>query len=46
MVFTSKSIRNPENGEVFVHKSGLGVPCQLRTVEDYGDGASTVTDVI
>lgn len=46
VVFTSKSVRNPENAEVFLHKSGLGVSCQLRTVEDYGDGVPTVTDVI
>lgn len=46
LVFTDKSVRNPENAEAFVHKTGLGVPCQLRTVEDYGDGAPAVTDVV
>lgn len=46
LVFTDKSMRNLENAEVFVHKSGLNVPCQLRTVEDCGSGAPIVTDVI
>lgn len=30
----------------FLNKVRLGVPCQLRTVQDYGEGAAMATDVI
>lgn len=46
LIFTDESVRNPENAEAFVHKTGLGVPCQLRTVEERGGGAPVVTDVV
>lgn len=46
VVFTNSGMKNPENLEEFLHKSGLGVPCQLRTVEDCGDGDPVIKDVI
>ena len=45
-VFTAESVRNPEAVEEFLEKTGLGVNCQLRTVQDYGEGAPMVIDVI
>lgn len=45
-VFTGDGVRNPEAVEDFLFKAGLGAPCQLRTVQDYGEGAVVVTDVI
>lgn len=45
-VFTGDGVRNPEAVEDFLFKAGLGAPCQLRTVQDYGEGAVMVTDVI
>lgn len=45
-VFTAEGVKNMEAVEEFLFKSGLGVDCQLRTVQDYGEGAPMVIDVI
>ena len=44
-VFTGDGIRNPETVEEFLFKTGVGAPCQLRTVQDYGGGSALVTDI-
>lgn len=46
VVFLKNGMRNPENLEAFLHKSRLGAPCQLRTVQYRGDGMPIITDVI
>ncbi len=46
VVFTWDTPRNMEAVEAFLKKTGLGVPCQLRTVQDYGEGLPMVIDVI
>lgn len=46
VVFTGEGPRNLEAVETFLNKSGSGVDCQLRTVQDYGEGAPMVIDVI
>ena len=46
VVFTGEETRNLEAVETFLNKSGGGVDCQLRTVQDYGEGAPMVIDVI
>jgi len=46
VVFTGEETRNLEAVEIFLNKSGAGVDCQLRTVQDYGEGAPMVIDVI
>lgn len=46
VVFTGSGMRNPEGVEEFLHKSGLSVPCQLRTVQDCGGGTPVIIDVI
>lgn len=45
-VFTAEGVKNPEAVEEFLRKTGLGVDCQLRTVQDYGEGSPMVIDVI
>ncbi|MBQ8801046.1 MAG: hypothetical protein IJZ52_02005 [Clostridium sp.] len=45
-VFTAEGVKNVGAVETFVRKAGLGVDCQLRTVQDYGEGAPMVIDVI
>lgn len=45
-VFTGDGVRDLEAVEDFLFKAGLGASCQLRTVQDYGEGAAMVTDVI
>ena len=46
VVFTGEWIQNLEAVTAFLNKSGSGVDCQLRTVQDYGEGAPMVIDVI
>ncbi len=46
VVFANSGMRNPENVEAFLRKSALGVPFQLRAVEDRGDGDPVIQDVI
>lgn len=46
MVFTNEGVKNSEELETFLHKVSLGLPCQLRTVQDYGEGAVMVIDTI
>lgn len=46
VLFTAEGAENLEAVEAFLEKSGSGVACQLRTVQDYGEGAPMVIDVI
>ena len=46
VVFTESGAKNLAAVEVFLDKSGRGVDCQLRTVQDYGEGTPMVIDVI
>lgn len=46
VVFTDDGGRNLEAAEEFLQKVSWGVPCQLRVVQDYGEGAAMVTDVV
>ena len=46
VVFTGDGVTNEEAVETFLHKVGLDAACQLRTVQDYGEGAVMVIDVI
>ena len=40
VVFAYDGVENIEVVETFIQKSGLGVACQLRTVQDYGENTS------
>lgn len=46
VVFAAGGARNLDAVKEFLKKSGEGVSCQLRTVQDYGEGAVMVIDVI
>lgn len=46
VVFTADEVKNLAAVETFLDKSGDGVDCQLRTVQDYGEGTPMVIDVI
>ena len=46
MVFTNEGVKNGEALETFLHKVSLDIPCQLRTVQDYGEGAVMVIDTV
>ena len=46
MVFTNEGVKNSEELGIFLHKVALGLPCQLRTVQDYGEGAVMVIDTV
>ena len=46
VVYTNGGVKNEDAVETFLYKVGLGIPCQLRTVQDYGEGAVMVIDVI
>lgn len=46
VVFTLNDMENDGTAEEFLYKVSLGVPCQLRTVQDYGEGAAMVIDTI
>ena len=45
-VFTADGVKNIEAAEEFLWKTGMGAACQLRTVQDYGEGLPMVIDVI
>ena len=44
VVYTNDGVKNDAAVEKFLYKVGLGAPCQLRTVQDYGEGAVMVID--
>lgn len=46
VVYTNGGVTNEDAVETFLHKVSLGTPCQLRTVQDYGEGAVMVIDTI
>lgn len=46
VIFDGNGASGLEQVGVFLEKSRLGIPCQLRTVQDYGEGAVMVIDVI
>ncbi len=46
VVFTGDGVQNDGLAEEFLYKVSLGVPCQLRTLQDYGEGLPMVIDVI
>lgn len=46
VVFTAGGVTNDGVVEEFLHKVGLGVDCQLRTVQDQNESAVMVIDVI
>ena len=46
VVYTNGGVKNEDAVETFLYKVGLGIPCQLRTVQDYGEGAVMVIDAI
>ena len=46
VVYTNDGVKNGAAVEEFLYKIGLGVPCQLRTVQDYGEGTVMVIDTI
>lgn len=46
VVFTWDNPRNIERVEEFLKKVRLEIPCQLRTVQDYGEGLPMVIDAI
>ena len=46
VVYTDEGVRNGEAVAAFLEKVRLGIPCQLRTVQDYGENAHVVIDVL
>ena len=46
VVYTNDGVKNGEAVESYLNKVRLGIPCQLRTVQDYGEGAVMVIDAI
>ena len=46
VVYTNDGVKNGAAVETFLHKVRLGVPCQLRTVQDYGENTPMLIDVI
>lgn len=46
VLFTTGGIEHLEAAEEFLWKTGMGAACQLRTVQDYGEGSPMVIDVI
>lgn len=46
VVFSGAGAKNMEAVEEFLIKAGLGAPCQLRTVQDYGEGTPMVIDAV
>lgn len=46
VIFDGNGASDLEQVGVFLEKTRLGLPCQLRTVQDYGEGAVMVIDVI
>lgn len=46
VVYTNDGVKNGEAVEAFLYKVSLHIPCQLRTVQDYGEGTVMVIDAI
>ena len=46
VIFNGEGSYGVERVEAFLEKVRLGIPCQLRTIQDYGEGAVMVIDVI
>lgn len=46
VIFTGEGSYCEERVEYFLEKVRLDIPCQLRTIQDYGEGAVMVIDVI
>ena len=46
VVYTNSGVKNGGAVAEFLEKSGLGAPCQLRTVQDYGENTPMLIDVI
>lgn len=46
VIFTDAGAENAEAVGTFLEKVSLGVPCQLRTVQDHGESIPMVIDVI
>ena len=46
VVYTNDGVQNGAAVEEFLYKVRLHIPCQLRTVQDYGEGAVMVIDAI
>lgn len=46
MIFTDAGTENAEAVGTFLEKASLGIPCQLRTVQDHGESTPMVIDVI
>ena len=46
VIFNGQGVYSVERVSTFQDKVSLGIPCQLRTIQDYGEGAVMVIDVI
>ena len=46
VVYTNDGVKNGGAVETFLDKVSLGVPCQLRTVQDYGENTPMLIDTI
>ena len=46
VVYTNDGVQNGEAVEEFLYKVRLNVPCQLRTVQDYGENTAMLIDAI
>ena len=46
VVYTNGGVKNGAAVEEFLYKVDLGIPCQLRTVQDYGENSAMVIDAI
>ena len=46
VVYTNDGVKNGAAVEEFLYKVGLDVPCQLRTVQDYGENTAMLIDTI
>ena len=46
VIFDGQGAYSVERVEAFLEKTRMGIPCQLRTIQDYGEGAVMVIDVI
>lgn len=46
VIYTSRGVENGEAVGTFLEKVSLGIPCQLRTVQDFGEGMPMDIDVI
>ena len=46
VVYTNDGVQNGAAVEEFIYKVRLNVPCQLRTVQDYGENSAMLIDTI